>query len=40
MIIEDYIAKLTKDWLMADSIQEMDRINNIIKALLNVKNSI
>lgn len=40
MIIEDYIAKLTKDWLLADSVQEMDRIKNIIRALLKYKNSI
>lgn len=39
-IIDDYIAKLTKDWLMADSVQEMDRIDNIIRALLNIKNPI
>ena len=40
MIIKDYIAKLTKDWLMADSVQEMDRIKNIIKAILIHKYSI
>ena len=32
--------KLTKDFLMADSIQEMDRIININRTILNVKNSI
>lgn len=40
MIIEDYIAKLTKDWLLVYSVQEMDRIENIIRALLKYKNSI
>ena len=34
------IAKLTKDYLLADSIQEMDRIINIIRVILNIKNSI
>ena len=37
MIIEDYIAKLTKVWLLADSVQEMDRIKNITKAILKYK---
>ena len=37
-IIEDYIAKLTKDYLLADSVQEMDGIKNIIRALLKYKN--
>ena len=40
MITEGYVAKLTKDYLMADSIQEMDRIINITGAILNIKNSI
>ena len=34
------IAKLTKDYLLADSIQEMDRIINITRVILNIKNSI
>lgn len=34
------ITKLTKDYLLADSIQEMDRIINITRAILNIKNSI
>ena len=34
------IAKLTKDYLLADSIQEMDRIINITRVILNLKNSI
>ena len=37
---EDYIAKLTKDYLLADSIQEMDRIKNKVIAILNIKYSI
>lgn len=40
IIMGDYIAKLTKDYLLADSIQEMDRITNITRAILNIKNSI
>ena len=40
MITEYYIAKLTKDYLLADSIQEMDRIRSITSAILNIKNSI
>lgn len=44
MITEDYVsfetAKLLKDYLLADSIQEMDRIINITRVLLNMKNSI
>lgn len=40
MIIEGYIAKLTEDYLLVDSAQEMDRIKNIIRALLKYKNSI
>ena len=40
MITEDYIAKLTKDYLLADSIQEMDRIKNITITLLKIKYSI
>ena len=44
MITEDYVsfetAKLTKDFLMADSIQEIDRIINITRTILNIKNSI
>ena len=39
-IIDDYIAKLTEDYLLVDSVQEMDRVNNIIRALLKYKNSI
>ena len=39
-IKEDYITKLTKDYLLADSIQEMDRIRNITRAILNIKNPI
>ena len=39
-ITENYIAKLTKDYLLADSIQEMDRIKNITRVILNIKNSI
>ena len=39
-IIENYIAKLTKDYLLADSIQEMDRITNITRVILNIKYSI
>ena len=34
------IAKLTKDYLLADSIQEMDRIKNITRVILNIKNSV
>lgn len=37
MIIEGYIAKLTKDYLLADSIQEMNRITNITRAILKYK---
>lgn len=33
-------AKLTKDYLLADSIQEMDRIINITRTILKIKNSI
>lgn len=44
MIIEDYVsfetAKLTKDYLLADSIQEIDRIINITRIILNIKNII
>jgi hypothetical protein len=44
MITEDYVsfetAKLTKDYLLADSIQEMDRIINITRIVLNIKNII
>lgn len=32
--------KLTENYLQADSIQEMDRIKNITRTILNVKNSI
>lgn len=39
-IIEGYIAKLTEDYLLADSVQEMDRIKNITKAILKYKNLI
>lgn len=39
-IIESDIAKLTEDYLRADSVQEMDRIKNIIRVSLNMKNSI
>jgi len=39
-IIDAYIAKLTEDWLHSDSIQEADRVDNIIRALLKIKNSI
>ena len=38
MIVEGYVAKLTKDYLLVDSIQEMDRIVNITRAILNIKN--
>lgn len=38
--IENSIAKLTKDYLLADSVQEMDRIKNITRVVLNVKYSI
>jgi hypothetical protein len=38
--IDDYIAKLTEDSLKADSVQEIDRIGNIIRVLLKYKNSI
>ena len=40
MIVEGYIAKLTKDYLMVDSIQEMDGITNITRIILNTKNLI
>ena len=44
MITEDYVsfetAKFLKDFLMADSIQEIDRIINITRTILNIKNSI
>jgi hypothetical protein len=40
MIIEGYIAKLTEDYLLVDSVQEMDRIKNITKAILKYKNLI
>ena len=40
MFAECYVAKLAKDYLLADSIQEMDRIKNITRAILNIKNSI
>lgn len=33
-------TKLTENYLQADSVQEMDRIKNITKTILNVKNSI
>lgn len=33
-IKEGYVAKLTKDYLLVDSIQEMDRIRAITKAIL------
>ena len=39
-IAEDSVAKLTKDCLLADSIQEMDRITNITRVILNIKNLI
>lgn len=39
-ITENYFAKLTKDWLLADSVQEMDRINSITKVILNLTNPI
>lgn len=38
--VENYIAKLTEDYLRADSVQEMDRIKNITRVLLNIKYSI
>jgi hypothetical protein len=38
--IENSIAKLTEDYLRADSVQETDRIKNITRVLLNMKNSI
>lgn len=38
--IENSIAKLTEDWLMADSVQEMDRIKNITRVVLHVKYSV
>lgn len=34
-ITEDYIAKLTRDYLLVDSVQDMDRIINITRAILN-----
>ena len=37
-IIEYDIKKLTKDYLLADSIQEIDRIRTIIIPILNIKN--
>lgn len=44
MIEEAYVsfetAKLTKDYLLVDSIQEMDRIINITRVILNIKNII
>ena len=40
MIAKIMIAKLTEDYLQVDSVQEMDRIKNIIKAILIYKNSI
>ncbi len=40
MIAKGYVAKLTKDYLLADSIQEMDRIINITRTILNIKNLI
>lgn len=40
MFAECYVAKLAKDYLLVDSIQEMDRIKNITRAILNIKNSI
>ena len=40
MSAEGYIAKLTKDYLLVDSIQEMDRIINITRIILNTKNLI
>jgi len=33
-------AKLTKDFLLVDSIQEMDRIINNTRLILNIKNLI
>ena len=40
IITEDYVAKLTKDYLIADSIHFLNRIINITRAILNIKNSI
>ena len=40
MITENYVAKLTKDYLLADSIKEMDKIRSITIAILNIKNLI
>lgn len=37
-IIEYDIRKLTKDYLLADSIKEIDRIKTIIIPILNIKN--
>ena len=39
-ITEDYVAKFTKDYLLADSIQEMDRIKNINRTIQNTKNEL
>lgn len=39
-IIESDIAKLTKDWLLTGSVQEMDRIKSITRVVLSVKYSI
>lgn len=33
-------TKLIENYLQADSVQEMDRIKNITRTILNVKNSI
>lgn len=38
--IENSIAKLTEDYLRADSVQEMDRIKNITRVVLSTKYSI
>ena len=35
MITKYYATKFTKDYLQADSIQEIDRIINIIRTILN-----
>lgn len=40
MIAKIMIAKLTEDYLQVDSVQEMDRIKNITKAILIYKNLI
>ena len=35
-IKKGYVAKLTKDYLLVDSVQEMDRIKNITRTTITI----